>query len=517
MTGRSRVLNLVLSPVEGLSKGWLLIGLVVAALGLTLLLLPRRSLRYAVHTLPADDHSLALARQAGFDTVVQLFSWRQIEPTRDQYHWQSPDEVVQAVEYYGLDLVVRLDQHPEWASSVTTTLNAPSDDLADYARFVQTVAARYRGRVRAYVIWNEPNLAREWGGRPPDPAGYVALLREAYRAVKKADPNALVVSAGLAPTNHQDEEALDDRLYLEAMYRAGARSYFDVLGTHPYGFAYSPDDAHGAHEGLNLARLEDLRAIMITHGDAEKPVWATELGWTVEARGEAAWQAVSPQQQADYLVGALQRARREWPWLELVTVWNLGGERRPDNEMAGYSLLDEAGQPRPAYHALRQLDKGLDMPSPREAMAAVRQMAVERWGRPRYQVLAEDAVIHLGDSDLPLPWMPLYRVRNPSTEWRGTVYVPQPGSGPWLLTLRLMQSNVWVNHVWVNGQRLEPAFPPEDFSGSWVSYSWEVPSDLLRPGANQVAVTVDRTVPLLQAAPFSWDDLQIKDVVLWQQ
>ena len=134
------------------------------------LLVPSRGPHYAVRTLSADAHSLALAQQAGFDTVVQLFSWRQIEPTQGQYHWQYPDEVVRGAEYYGLNLVVRLDQHPQWASPITTTLNAPPDDLADYARFVSAVATRYRGRVKAYIIWNEPNLAQEWGGRRPDPA-----------------------------------------------------------------------------------------------------------------------------------------------------------------------------------------------------------------------------------------------------------------------------------------------------------------------------------------------------------
>jgi hypothetical protein len=467
-----------------------------------------------VHTLSADAHSLALARQAGFDTVVQLFSWRQIEPTRGQYHWQYPDEVVRGAEYYGLDLVVRLDQHPDWASRVTSALNAPPDDPADYARFVSTVATRYRGRVKAYIIWNEPNLAREWGGRRPDPAGYVALLGVAYQAVKAADPNALVVSAGLAPTNHRDDTAMDDRAFLEAMYQAGGQSYFDVLGAHPYGFAYPPDDPHDTHEGLNTARLEDLRAIMLEYGDGDKPVWATELGWTVEAQGEDAWQAVSPEQQADYLVGALRRARREWPWLQLVAIWNLDGAGQ--SEWSGYSLLDASGQPRPAYAALQALDKGWDAPQPQDAPGAIREFWEERWGRPRYQVLAPDMIIHLGDSEFQEPWMPLSGARNPSTAWQGTVYVPHPGSRPWRLTLRLMQSNVWGNYVWVNGQRLDPAFPPEDFSGSWVSYTWEVPAGRLRPGPNQVAVTIGRSLPLLQNAGSAWDDLQIRDGVLWR-
>ncbi len=80
-------------------------------------------------------------------------------------------------------------------------------------------------------------------------------LKAGYQAVKGADPRAWVVSAGLALTGDDTAAAEDDREYLDAMYRAGAAPYFDVLGAHPYGFGYPPDDLHGAHQGLNMARL----------------------------------------------------------------------------------------------------------------------------------------------------------------------------------------------------------------------------------------------------------------------
>jgi hypothetical protein len=470
---------------------------------------------YAIHTLDADDHNLALSQELGADTVVQLFSWRQIEPTQGQYHWQFPDEVVRGAEFYGLNLVVRIDQQPAWASSAAPQLNAPPDDPADYARFVRTVAERYRGRVLGYIIWNEPNLAREWGGHTPDPGAYVSLLRAAHDAIKEADPSALVVSAGLATNNDASSDALDDRVFLREMYAAGAAPYFDVLGAHPYGFAYSPDDPRGAHEGFNLARLLDLRDIMVSNGDRRKPVWATEMGWTTEATGAAGWQQVTPAQQAAYLTGAYRRARREWPWLEMIAVWNLGGQNQP--EWRGYSLLDPSGQPKPAFDALRSLGSGAARLRPAWIASQLRLRSSRLMPPARYTVLAPDTVIHLGDSEFAQPWMPLYGDRNPSTEWDGTVWVRDPGSRQWVLTLRLMQSNVWGNRVWVNGQPLDPVFPPEDLTGAWVSWTVRIPAGVLRPGANHVRVTISRTLPLVQINRFAWDDLQLKDVVLWYE
>lgn len=473
-----------------------------------------RGLRFAVHTLSPDDRTLARAREAGFDAIVQLFSWREIEPTRGQFHWQVPDEIVHAAEHYGLDLVIRLDHHPAWASAAPLTLNAPPDDPEQYARFASAVARRYRGRVLGYIIWNEPNLAHEWGGHPPDPAGYVALLKLAYQAIKEADPQARVVSAGLAPTNQQDAVALDDRLYLQAMYEAGARGYFDVLGAHPYGFGHPPDDPRGAHEGLNMARLEELREIMVRYGDAEKPVWATEMGWRVGGDEGAGQPGVTLEQQASYLVSAFELARVRWPWLELMAIWNLGGER--EGAWADYSLLNPDGSPRLAYQALARMSKGWSASAIRRTLRAGWESLLERWGRLRRPILAEDVVVHLGDSEFPEPWRPLYGARNPSSTWRGTFYLRAPGSRPWRLTMRVMQSNFWGNHVWINGHRLALPLYPEDFSGSWISYTWEVPAAWLRPGVNEIEVIITRAVPLIQDLHFAWDDVQFKDAYLWR-
>ena len=53
--------------------------------------------------------------------------------------------------------------------------NGPPDNLSDFGDFVYALVSRYKtgspqGRVHAIEIWNEPNLAREWGNKPPNPA-----------------------------------------------------------------------------------------------------------------------------------------------------------------------------------------------------------------------------------------------------------------------------------------------------------------------------------------------------------
>jgi len=273
----------------------------------------------------------------------------------------------------------------------------PPVDLDAYGEFAATVALRYRGRVGAYIVWNEPNLSREWGGGPPDPEAYTALLCRTHAALKAADPSALVVSAGLAPTNGDNGLAMDDRLFLRRMYEAGAGDCFDALGVHAYGFGHPPDDRHEAHDGLNLARTLDLREIMVANGDGARPVWITELGWTTDGAGADSWQTVSSEQQADYLMRAWQYIGSQWPWAELMTVWNLSRDLPARDEMSGYSLLNHDGSPKPAYHALAKLfaesgddgaGNGLGLktkPGKHDADSEI-------------SIVAADEVIHLGDN-----------------------------------------------------------------------------------------------------------------------
>ncbi len=465
---------------------------------------PPPSPRLGVHTIRPDDSILVLAQATEFDTIVQVFPWREIEPTQDQFHWEAADRLVAGAEYYGLDLVVRLDQHPAWASEVDLALNAPPDKQADYRDFVQRVTARYRGRIRAYIIWNEPNLAIEWGGQPPDPVAFTRLLRVGYEAVKAGDPAALVVAAGLAPTNSHDRQGMDDRLFLREMYRAGAAAYFDVLGAHPYSFGQAPDVSESDRNRPAFRRLAELRKIMVENGDGHKPVWITEMGWTLDPPPEQANIRVSREQQADYLIEALNLIRREWSWVELITVWNLSLPT-PDDPFSGYSLIDENGQPRPAYEAWRQaagsrVERGIPL-------------AQTKLHNP-VTILAKDAMVHLGDSDLKPPWWPLYAGRKPSKTWTGGFYLPDPGSMDWVLVLELVQQNEVGARIAVNGVALSPDLPQQDFTRRWLTVRRPVPASLLRPGYNVLTFTAVRLIPDAQHDEYVWSDFQFRYVRL---
>ena len=312
-----------------------------------------RAFRLAAHTLFLDPPMGEMASQFGFDTSVQVFPWRDLNPRPDYYDWRASDGMVRVAQAERLDLVVRLDMPPFWA-----TRRDPSGlpfELDTYLDFVRALVTRYRGYILGYMIWNEPNLAEEWGGWVAYPSQYVDVLCQAHAIIRRADPDALVVAAGLAPTNEFSPRAVDDREFLQQMMAAGAGKCFDVLAAHDYGYGLPPDDPHNAHAGLNLARMMDLHDILV-ESHATQPIWITELGYTVQP---GLHPHVSLDDQAAYLAGAFERVRREWPWITMFTVWNLSYTSL-DAEMQGFSIIESDRTPRPALHVIPRLRRQLD-------------------------------------------------------------------------------------------------------------------------------------------------------------
>jgi hypothetical protein len=329
------------------------------------------------------DRDLKLIEDAGFRWVKQEFAWREIEGAgKGRWHWETPDRIIEQIEAHNLKVIVRLGSQPAWASEkVDLPEIGPPDNLQDFYDYVHAVASRYRGRIEAYQIWNEPNLAREWGGRPPSPEEYTELLRVGYRAVKDADPGAIVISAGMAPTTRHDEAAVPDTYFLQGMYDAGAQPYFDVLGVHAPGYKSPPEidpaevagdpslnNNDSAPEALrrvySFRRVEDLRALMVENGDAEKKVVILEFGWTIDPRPESPyhWHSVSETEQDKFLQRAYAYAEANWqPWIGVMNVIYIADPQWTREDEQAYWSVVYPGYPElrtsMAYYGLLYMPK----------------------------------------------------------------------------------------------------------------------------------------------------------------
>ena len=319
------------------------------------------------------DASIALAADLGVGWIKQQVEWNLIESAPGEYDWDSLDRFVDRAESHGFKILLSVAKAPGFSRSEPVEEDGPPLDFAIFRRFTLALASRYRGRVDAYELWNEPNLAREWRGHPLSAERFVELIRLGAAGIREGDPAAIVVSGAPAVTGvHDGVSAIDDRVFLREMVAAGVAGWVDAIGAHPYGAANPPGeraaDATHRASGYNdhpsfffLDTIEDYRAILLEAG-VDKPIWITEFGWpSVDGFGEVetpGWEyarEVTESDQAGYLRQAIE-LRRDRPWLGPMFVWNLNVAWLfgPDRPESAYGLLRPDGTLRPAYQKLRE-------------------------------------------------------------------------------------------------------------------------------------------------------------------
>lgn len=320
--------------------------------------------KMGVHTRLTDEvepwkikRTLEMVREMGAPWVVEYFPWAYVEESPGRYNWVHADLVVNHASRQGLTLIARLGFVPEWARPRDTTpLYLDEKRFVDFADFAARFVQRYAGKVTYVIIWNEPNLSLEWGYTPVDAQKYAAMLRTVYPAVKAANPEVQVLAGALAPTLAPpgSPDGLNDLIYLQDLYDAGAAPYFDILAIHSYGWYFDPDEP-AAPDLINFRRAELLREIMVANGDAAKPAMITEAGWNDHPR----WtRAVRPAQRIAYTLRAYEIAQSEWPWLEALCFWAFRYPWDARSYQDYYTFVRTDFEPKPIYTEVQRYATG---------------------------------------------------------------------------------------------------------------------------------------------------------------
>jgi hypothetical protein len=189
------------------------------------------------------EQSLAMLEEAGIGYIRQQFSWEDIEihgkgdfvDRRNEADgvdaWAKYDNIVSLATDHNIEIIARLDNPPAWSRTLTDTIGtlAPPDNYEDYGDFVAAVVGRYQGQIRYFQLWNEPNTNAEWGNQPINPEAFTQLLCTGYRRAKAVNPEAVILAGALSPTISLNDQNLNDLVFLQRMYLAGAGDCFDGI------------------------------------------------------------------------------------------------------------------------------------------------------------------------------------------------------------------------------------------------------------------------------------------------
>jgi hypothetical protein len=312
---------------------------------------------YSEHTVAANqlDAGTAafLSAWGGANVARVTFDWRWAEPSRNRYDFRDYDRIYWNYLSMGVRPLFTVLFAPSWAlesgvrcDQYTTDCTYPPGRAYDgeWREILAILARRYPWAV-GIEIWNEPNTLWFWAPRP-DVRRYTDLLKQAYSAIKGVNPAMPVVGGAILNMDATTPGITSLTDFARGMYLNGARSRMNALSVHPYPVGF--DQVYFRDS------LDDLRRVRDSYGDAAKPLWVTEFGFTTT--GTHQQHNVTPRQQADGLV-AHWRAMAAMPDIKLVTMYTLMDSRRqanfdPADPEVGFGVLDRFGNPKPAYCAL---------------------------------------------------------------------------------------------------------------------------------------------------------------------
>lgn len=284
--------------------------------------------------------------------------WFEMEPAPGVHDFGRYDALLGAAAERGIQVMPFVYGTPAWINpNPARPPLATAHARRAWASFLRLLVTRYgpggefwKGAsaqlpIRSWQIWNEPNFKLFWRPRP-SPRGYARMLKISARAVRKEDPRATIVAAGVAPVG----AGLLPWVFLRRLYRVPAvRHGFDVVALHPY--------------ASNVHRMEGqmrrARAVMSAAGDSGTPILVSEFGIASQGRIESAF-VLGESGQASFIHDALRllmSKRRAWRiagahWF----TWRDADAPDPHCSFCeGAGLLDREGRPKPAWWAFRRL------------------------------------------------------------------------------------------------------------------------------------------------------------------
>lgn len=320
------------------------------------------------------EESLNLLAETGVRFVRFPINWGYIEKEKSVYDEERMHFITTTVELMvekGLTPTpVVLGPTPDWAAAPNPGClpgqPAPPNNPQDFGEFMAWLVPKIP-QAPAWEVWNEPNLVDFLCTGDPDPhsapEAYAQMLQAAYTAIKSFNADLLVVFAGLSGV---------DAEWLECAYASdsGIQGFFDVMAVHPYSQGLPPnipdepsqppfDDCHDSSRYIPR-HITAVRQLMQQKGDGDKPMWATEFGWSTHPNywWTPGWaRGVTLQEQAEYIIMLLNMMQAEYPYVTVGTIHTTRDEciqgipqewYHPGNTGLLYSNLT----PKPAYDAL---------------------------------------------------------------------------------------------------------------------------------------------------------------------
>lgn len=207
-------------------------------------------------------------------------TWKNIHIARGTFYFQRLDQLIALAESKGVEhITLVLGMTPQWAARnpesehyapwLGAGSNSAPHTMSDWTDYVKAVARRYKGRIHAYQIWNEPQLRDFW--EKNEYATLAHMARLAYDEIKKIDGGVDVIAPAILPRPTSGGMRRSRKVW-----RAFKKKNwpFDVLTFHAY-----PERGKGPG-GFNVFAKRVRRNMRILRSPVKR-LWITEMNYNV--------------------------------------------------------------------------------------------------------------------------------------------------------------------------------------------------------------------------------------------
>jgi hypothetical protein len=208
-------------------------------------------------------HNLGYGSVRFWDTRT---NWRHIEPEKGTFNFETLDQMVANAKENNQEILMTLGHPPNWATGGISLSkygqhynSIPPENMEDWRNYVKELGQRYKGKIKYYEIWNEPNVKDFFSGSMED---LVTLTKEAKGVLKKIDPEIKIVSP--SPTGKSTE-------FLDEFLKAGGKNYVDIIGVHLYIYPSTPEEM--------IPLITNYKEVMKSNKVDDLPLWNTEFTW----------------------------------------------------------------------------------------------------------------------------------------------------------------------------------------------------------------------------------------------
>lgn len=219
---------------------------------------------------------LPYLQDLGIKWVRTDLLWPVIEKTKGNYTWKETDDMVRMLNENNIALLLIVAYVPQWVWD----LQKKEDRVDAMYTFAKNFSARYRGKVRYYEVFNEPNLPGIGffkAGERADAAVFLDFLAAANKGIHESDPDAVVVLGGLSPLGMPP--GVPPATFLQKLYELGGKDCFDVLAYHPYDAISTQGTADNLTVTVDIAqKATELKNFVAQYNDSDKPIWFDEFG-----------------------------------------------------------------------------------------------------------------------------------------------------------------------------------------------------------------------------------------------